>query len=314
MLIEVLNYYKRYFFESKKEDIKLIEDYIENGKGKIKPEYLNDLDIAKRMNDRFHIINFMFCKLNNKNKRNENEFKKYVKVWEISEKFIADKRVKKMKIEHKIVLIEYFLDENNKDSLLKIFNEDSYEFFKMLGQNLMKKMKEESNENIDENKLNELKEILNYYKNYLFESKIEDIKIIEEIIKNKNGKYKEYIKKDLEIARKMNDRFKIINFIFNSKNLNKNEEEFNKVVKSWEIYEYMIKEKKIKKIKIDDKKILIKFFIDENNKDSLLKIFNQESYEYFLKENFEDNKINIKEDESEDKIENKEHIMENEEQ
>ena len=67
-------------------------------------------------------------------------------------------------------------------------------------------------------------------------------------------------------------------------------------------------------MKIEHKIILSKYFLDENNKDSLLKIFNQESYEYFLKENFENNKINIKEDESEDKIENKEHIMENEEQ
>ena len=105
----------------------------------------------------------------------------------------------------------------------------------MISQNLVNEKKERNkeniDENIDENKLNELKEILNYYKNYLFESKIEDIKIIEEIIKNRNGTYKEYIQKDLENARKMNDRLNIINFFFNSKYINKNEEEFNEVVK-----------------------------------------------------------------------------------
>ena len=212
MLNEVLNYYKRYFFESKREDIKLIEDYIQDGKGELKPVYLNDINIAKKMNDRFQIINFMFIKLHNENKRNETEFNKVVYDWNLIEKMINDKRVKKMQIKNKKILAEYFLDENNKESLLKIFNEDSYEFFKMFSQNLVNKEKERNKENIDENKLNELKEILNYYKNYLFESKIEDIKIIEEIIKNRNGNYKEYIQKDLENARKMNERLNIINF------------------------------------------------------------------------------------------------------
>ena len=235
MLNEVLNYYNRYFFESKREDIKLIEDYIQDGKGELKPEYLNDINIAKKMNDRFQIINFMFIKLHNENKRNETEFNKVVYDWNLIEKMINDKKVKKMQINNKKILAEYFLDENNKESLLKIFNEDSYEFFKMISQNLVNEKKERNkeniDENIDENKLNELKEILNYYKNYLFESKIEDIKIIEEIIKNRNGNYKEYIQKDLENARKMNDRLNIINFFFNSKYINKNEEEFNEVVK-----------------------------------------------------------------------------------
>ena len=299
MLNEVLNYYNRYFFESKREDIKLIEDYIQDGKGELKPEYLNDINIAKKMNDRFQIINFMFIKLHNENKRNETEFNKVVYDWNLIEKMINDKKVKKMQINNKKILAEYFLDENNKESLLKIFNEDSYEFFKMISQNLVNEKKERNkeniDENIDENKLNELKEILNYYKNYLFESKIEDIKIIEEIIKNRNGNYKEYIQKDLENARKMNDRLNIINFFFNSKYINKNEEEFNEVVKWWEMYECMIKDKKIKKIAKIDKKILFEFFSDENNKDLLLKIFNQESYEYFLKENM-NNKINKKKD------------------
>ena len=61
------------------------------------------------------------------------------------------------------------------------------------------------------------------------------------------------------------------------------------------MHERKIKDKKIKKIKKIDKKILFEFFSDENNKDLLLKIFNQESYEYFLKENM-NNKINKKKD------------------
>ena len=180
MLNEVLNYYKRYFFESKREDIKLIEDYIQDGKGELKPEYLNDINIAKKMNDRFQIINFMFIKLHNENKRNETEFNKVVYDWNLIEKMINDKKVKKMQINYKKILAEYFLDENNKESLLKIFNEDSYEFFKMISQNLVNEKKERNkeniDENIDENKLNELKEILNFYKNYLFNRKLKILK------------------------------------------------------------------------------------------------------------------------------------------
>jgi hypothetical protein len=61
-LKEILNYYNRYLFETKKEDIKLIENYINYGKGEINPEYLNELDNAKRMNNRFQIIKFIFNK------------------------------------------------------------------------------------------------------------------------------------------------------------------------------------------------------------------------------------------------------------
>ena len=304
-LKEILNYYNRYLFETKKEDIKLIENYINYGKGEINPEYLNELDNAKRMNNRFQIIKFIFNKKYKKDKGTETEYNQVVKSWETLEKMIYDKKIKKMKSEIKKILIEYFKDENNKKSLLKIFNEDSYEFFK--NQKFEDKGKKE---NIDENKIKELKEILNYYNNYLFESKKEDIKKIEEIIKNKKGNYEEYIQKDLENARKMNDRFNIINFIFNSRNINKTEVEFNKVVKSWETYEKMISDKKIKKMRKNDEKILIKFFIEGNNKDSLLKIFSQETYEYFLKEKIEGHQISSKKHkiENKDKMDNKEQI------
>ena len=140
MLNEVLNYYKRYFFESKSEDIKLIEDYIKDGKGELKPNYLNDIDIAKAMNDRYQIINFIFIKLHkeNENERNETEFNNVVYEWSLIEKLIKDKKVKKMKLVYKKILAEYFLDAKNKDSLLKIFNIDTYAFFKMSSQYLVK--------------------------------------------------------------------------------------------------------------------------------------------------------------------------------
>ena len=72
--------------------------------------------------------------------------------------------------------------------------------------------KEDKNENIP---IDELNEILNYYKNFLFDSKKEQIKNIENIIKNNNGNYNydDYLK-DKEVAEKMNKRYKIINNLF----------------------------------------------------------------------------------------------------
>ena len=87
----------------------------------------------------------------------------------------------------------------------------------------------------------------------------------------------------------MKDRINIINFVFNYKNKGKGkpktEKKFNKVVNSWEKFEKMINDKKIKKMRIDDKDNLIEYFNDENNKESLLKIFNEDSYKFFHFEN-----------------------------
>ena len=153
-----------------------------------------------------------------------------------------------------------------------------------------------------------LVEILNYYKRYFFETKREDIKLIENYIEYGNGKIKPEYLIDIDEAKMMNDRYNIINFILNLKLLDKTEENFKKVTKIWEKYERLINDKKIKKIRKDDEKILIKFFIDEKNKDLLLKIFNQDSIEYFLYEKIGKYKINTKKDENKDKINNKEQI------
>ena len=153
-----------------------------------------------------------------------------------------------------------------------------------------------------------LVEILNYYKRYFFETKREDIKLIENYIEYGNGKIKPEYLIDIDEAKMMNDRYNIINFILNLKLLDKTEENFKKVTKIWEIYERFINDKRIKKIRKDDEKILIKFFIDEKNKDLLLKIFNQDSIEYFLYEKIGKYKINTRKDENKDKINNKEQI------
>ena len=132
-------------------------------------------------------------------------------------------------------------------------------------------------------------EVLNYYKNYYFESKIGDIKILDNIIKNKkiigDKNYLEYI----DIAKKMNDKFPVIDYLFNieinNDNLNKTEFEMKRFLKKWEYIEKMINQKKFKKMRKTYKIALLKYFNEENNKIILLKIFDENKINYFINEN-----------------------------
>ena len=134
--------------------------------------------------------------------------------------------------------------------------------------------------------LEQLKEILNYYKEFLFESKKEDIIYIQDIIQNKksNINYQKYLE-EYEIAKKMNSRLFIIKFLLIKNDENKSENKIKEIVKNWEKLEEMINDNKCKKMRNDSKKILLSLFNDEKNKENLLKIFTQEKIENFIKEN-----------------------------
>ena len=130
---------------------------------------------------------------------------------------------------------------------------------------------------------NILKEILNYYKHFLSESKKEDIVLLEnEIKKNKTIEYEKYLS-DLNIAKKLNKREFIIKHIFNKKKQSL-EKDLNEDVNFWEGFENKIKEEKYNEITGDNetKQICIDFFKDENNKDSLLNIFEYNTYNSFI--------------------------------
>ena len=192
-----------------------------------------------------------------------------------------------MRNDHKELLFKYFNDNKNKNSLLKIFNQDAFDFFI-----------NHINENINKfNKNNELKEILKYYKDFLFESKSEEIKELENAIRNEEvqNNCKQYLK-DLKEAQKMNDRYLIIKYIFDEKKKDnqKSENEFKKIVKEWENFEKFISERKIKKMRKQDKSILFNYFINDNNKEILLKIFKKDDIDYFVKEYMIVNNLNQK--------------------
>ena len=137
---------------------------------------------------------------------------------------------------------------------------------------------------IDDSNIKKLENILLYYKQFLFESKKDDINIIENLIKLKKGFYKKYLKDD-NISIKMNKRFSIIIFLLNkNKNDNKSikEVEIDKSSKTWENYESLIKSNEINNINDKDRMLLIEYIKDKNNIDILNNIFENKEYELLI--------------------------------
>ena len=142
-------------------------------------------------------------------------------------------------------------------------------------------------------KYEQLKAVLIYYRTYKFETKKEDIIILDKFIRGiKNEiKYDIYLK-DYEQTIKMNERIPIINYLLkedNEDNQIKSEKKINKIVKKWELLENLINNKKLKKMRNDDKILLKKYFNNIENKNILFNIFNKENYEYIV--NYEDSII-----------------------
>ena len=137
----------------------------------------------------------------------------------------------------------------------------------------------QNNDEIKE-ELKKLKEVLNYYQFYFFESKIKEIAIIKEQIKKKNIK-SEYLK-DYEAAVQANNFYPIIKNLYytsNNKEID-SEKNLNDNFKNWETIYKMIKDYKYKKIK--KKEIVYKLMIDENNKGIFSKIFSKVEIDSFI--------------------------------
>jgi len=136
-----------------------------------------------------------------------------------------------------------------------------------------------------------LNEVLKYYEECFFETKIEDIKIIKDIIKNNEVNYQKYEKYlgDYEKAKKINEKIPIINYIYNLENkVNlRNEETFQKAILKLDNFEKMIKERKIEK---EYGEMMANFIKDENNNKILSNILNKNEYNYFI--NYIKEKIN----------------------
>ena len=239
-------------------------------------EYMKDLNISENYIYKMDLVIYIY-----KSKKNNNEkigLKEITKAYRQQEKMIKDKKIKKMRKDDKLILSKYFFDYKNKDSLLKIFGKDSYDFF--LNESI-KLNEEEKNE-----KNNKLKEILKYYKTFFFESKKEDISSIENAINSQGDlDYKKY-ETDFEKAKMINERMPLINYLYKIKDENnKTESEMQQIIEKYNSVEKLISEKNTMKdinIENETKSLLFDYFNDINNKVFLIKIFGKENYEFSL--------------------------------
>ena len=268
-LKEVLIYYKNFYFESKKDQIKKIEDIIKNKKGDYFT-YLIDFEIAIEMNKRIDIIKNFYV-LKNGNITQEEEMNNAVKIWEKLENQIRQKNIKGIDEIDNIILNNYFRNNNNKESLLKIFNKETFLFFK------------ENNNYYIKNLIRDLNQIVNYFKDFKFETKKNEIILIEEIIKNKKGEYEKYLQNYSE-AEFWNLRKNIIYEIYNIIFIDgiKNEKQLNFTQDIWKKLENAIKDNNIENINEEDCFLLTKLF---EHKDLLYNIFPNKSINNFKNKN-----------------------------
>ena len=124
-LKEVLIYYKNFYYESKKDIIRNILNNINNkNESKYFSIFLNDYSIAKRLNERKSIIEYLCIS------KEKNTLNKCIEQWEKLEKIINDKQFKKVKRSIKLKIAKYLNDKNIKEVFKTIFKKDIYKYIK----------------------------------------------------------------------------------------------------------------------------------------------------------------------------------------
>ena len=200
----ILQYYKNFYFYSKKNDINKIEDIIKNNSMDYQ-NYLGEYITAQKMNDRYPIINYLFKNENNNNENNimelESKFTEVVKRWELDEKIINDKKIKKFRKNKKDILMPYFKDIKNKETLLKIFEKDKYESFL---NELQQDVKNNANDNTKNKSKSNMIEFNNVNNNESAAPILElpNKKIKENLDKN-NNKQNEIINKEIILNKEL---------------------------------------------------------------------------------------------------------------
>jgi hypothetical protein len=130
-----------------------------------------------------------------------------------------------------------------------------------------------------------LKMLLEFFRDYYPEEKKEQINELEGLIQ-KNEKFPPKYKEDYEKAANVNERKKILQF-FSDKLKLKSSKDITKieVLKKWETIEQMLKDKKTSKMKKHDKEILSNFLDEEGNKEYFIKLFSEDTFNYFKSAN-----------------------------
>ena len=124
----IYEYYTEILFESKKDDILLIEEIFNNTKN-IEDKLLNDYNDAVKIHKKIPIIKYIFNEKYGLGERNENEMKKVIEIWNRLEKMIKANKIKKMLNDERQIICKYFRDQKNKDILIENFGQQVYDNF-----------------------------------------------------------------------------------------------------------------------------------------------------------------------------------------
>ena len=256
---------------------------------------LENIDITKTMYDKIsevlnsneaYVTDYIISKVEDlKNIKKINFYyilikyiiKRPIYIYNISLLLMTRKNIIKIVKEKLDVLASFVYDNNDiktrMEFLLKEMLDSEYYYKKYKG-----------NKKIDKTDIVKLKTILNYYENFLFESKANDIIALQDYLKNEK-EIPNIDLKDLEDAEKYNERFPIINYFYNIKDENnkflKKESQVKEDMKNWDYLEMMIKGKKTKKLKKGLTEKIFEYFIKENE-NYLIKLFDKEVYEFIL--------------------------------
>ena len=180
-------------------------------------------------------------------------------------------------LETKKIIIELIKFKKIKNSKIKHLNNETIERFKYVleifagSKYYFEQHKKE---------INKLETVLEYYKLYYFETKVEDIEKIEQDIKNKNED-SEYLK-DYEEANKKINFYPIIEKIYiisDNEGINSEkslQDSYNNFITLYKL----IKDRKFNKMRINNN--FSQFFKDKNNYELLLEAFTKEEIDSFI--------------------------------
>ena len=263
LLEEIFKYFKNFYLKSKEKEINEIEQILikKNKEGFIK--YISYYSEAKKLNKRYKLLKYIYDS-KDKDFKEEAFLKDVVNIWERQENSIKEKKSNIKKIRFWKEIFNYFSDEKNRDDVLGIFSQDEIDSY-IKNYNLM------TNIGI----------IQTYYKNYFFESKQEEIKLLSKNVDNLDPD--KYLI-DLELAKNQNNLYDFISKVFKIDNENKTEKEVAFKLKEWENIKQMLKEENLK---IEDDNIKIRLFIyfnNEKNIETREKILNEKDYKYLIKQ------------------------------
>ena len=253
-LKEVLDYFEKFLFETKKKEIKDIKEILSKKDYNNCDKYNSFYEEAKRRNKRYNIIKYF---LENKDEIlvEKNFLKKYVTSWENIENHIHEKRLKKLGKKYIFKIYNYFTEEKNKEDILGIFKQDEVDYFI---------------------KYHNLLIVKTYYQKFFFESKKEDIENLENTDKIDIDKYL----KDFDLAQKMLETYDLTCKLFKIDGNVKTEKEAQEKISKWKDIKNKLETKDFDFGDDNLKLKLMQYFIGNKNN----KLINEEGYQFLLKQ------------------------------